>query len=239
MVLPSTVCERPPWYVCTTLHDTADPPRLLLLVNSHSCQQTHITGHGMRVLRYTHPPQAGGAGQLALPKLLSKDTHHWSWYACTALHPPSPSCWCWSTCTAINRHTSLGMVCAYHVIHYCHPQVGAGQLAQLSTDTHLWSWYVCTALHPPSPSCWCWSTCTAINRHTSLGMVCAYHVIHHCHPQGGAGQLALLSKDTHHWSRYACTTLHPPSPQTTTLQVVGAGQLLQLSPETLYLFLNA
>ena len=175
MVLPSTVCERPPWYVCTTLHDTADPPRLLLLVNSHSCQQTHITGHGMRVLRYTHPPQA----------------------------------------------------------------VGAGQLALLSTDTHLWSWYACTALHPPSPSCWCWSTRTAINRHTSLGMVCAYHVIHHCHPQGGAGQLALLSKDTHHWSRYACTTLHPPSPQTTTLQVAGAGQLLQLSPETLYLFPNA
>ena len=83
MVLPSTVCERPPWYVCTTLHDTADHPRLLLLVNSHSCQQTHITGHGMRVLRYTHPPQAVGAGQLAQ---LSTDTHHWAWYVHTTLY---------------------------------------------------------------------------------------------------------------------------------------------------------
>ena len=108
MVLPSTVCERPPWYVCTTLHDTADPPRLLVLVNSHSCQQTHITGHGMRVLHYTHPPQAAGAGQLI--QLVNRHTPLGMVcvYRVTPTLPPNhhlpPSCWCWSANTAVTRN---------------------------------------------------------------------------------------------------------------------------------------
>ena len=45
------------WYVCKMLYITVTP-KLLVLVNSHSCQQSHITGHGVCVLRYPPPPHS-------------------------------------------------------------------------------------------------------------------------------------------------------------------------------------